>query len=1010
MEQLVENGLTQTRARRSQCPITSSCGEDANPWIGHHEVGLPDCPMATQCTGRAIASCVALSDALRGQASPGGVKTRDIPKTVTTYDSAQRSGVLVVPCSVLSFPVVGADATRQCSEGAASEVLLIRRLPKLRFQPSLSRLQRATPMKFIIRTIALSCAALSLGACGDSHLSVSVPGGGTNGETLRLSFPPGEAVEHRLPFRISGGIRPYESNIEGCPDWVTLFPDQGVLAGVAPVGEGGTHFCTYRVTESDPGFRPARSVTYGLRLEVGEGGSATTSSDPSYHLGTARFTTHQPLVLEQIGAHHAYARGLTGRGVRIGIEDTVVDYTQRPEFGNRIRLSDADGASLVYSRPLGDFPSSDVAACDTDPSCRIWAGNSAGDSEALNRWVQRIVSEDGWPPRDDSVFVLDEHYPQDGSTAQLLRWSEVPTPYGGPGQGGHGTIVASVAAGTNLGVAPEATIIPVAINLTDDQDEDAAALYALQSVIESLPIADRRDLDAAVAREIREDYDKFDIINRSYGARASQLAIAQTDEAVAWYRTNLPRSLRAEWQADRSDSEKTIVVWAAGNDGDPTPALGAGLPYYIPDLRGHSLAVVATDTRTGNIADYSNRCGPLPADWNAVSHGAHYCLAAPGTVRGLVPDRASPGRGRVEAGLTGTSFAAPIVSGALALLMEHFRGTRGNTEIVKRMIDTANRDGHYSDLETYGAGHLDIAAALSPVGSLNAGQSARALSRSSLVTPAAFGSVARRASGIELAAFDAQGFPFWLPLSGLVSARAKSRSPIPQFADREPVDTPAVGLDGLGLQWVGFENAGGIPFLGERNWMVGLDQTSASLARVPRDGEWGYGLSFDDAGYLEAETSGAFGSDLRSGMIWTARTFERDLGKGLTLNAKGTLAFSLPRYQDDAVFSASPSLMSAMSMRIGTETVGLTAEQPLRAESGTGTFRVENGRVENGRRLYDLHRIPLRPDARELRFALRHERMALGGNIAVEVGHSMNVGHVPGESETGFGVAYRMTW
>ena len=45
-----------------------------------------------------------------------------------------------------------------------------------------------------------------------------------------------------------------------------------------------------------------------------------TSSNPAYHLGTARFTTHQPNVLEQVGAHHAYARGLTGRGVRIGIE------------------------------------------------------------------------------------------------------------------------------------------------------------------------------------------------------------------------------------------------------------------------------------------------------------------------------------------------------------------------------------------------------------------------------------------------------------------------------------------------------------------------------------------------------------------------------------------------------------------------------------------------------------------------------------------------------------------
>ena len=73
-----------------------------------------------------------------------------------------------------------------------------------------------------------------------------------------------------MPLRISGGLSPYTSSIEDCPEWVTLFADQGVLAGTAPVGAAGrTFFCTYRVTESDPGIRPQLSVTFGLRLIVG---------------------------------------------------------------------------------------------------------------------------------------------------------------------------------------------------------------------------------------------------------------------------------------------------------------------------------------------------------------------------------------------------------------------------------------------------------------------------------------------------------------------------------------------------------------------------------------------------------------------------------------------------------------------------------------------------------------------------------------------------------------------
>ena len=733
-----------------------------------------------------------------------------------------------------------------------------------------------------------------------------------------------------------------------------------------------------------------------------------TSASPEYHLDTARFTTHQPDVLEQVGAHHAYARDLTGRGVRIGIDDTIVDYTQTAEFGNRVRLRDADGADLLYWHPLGDEPFSDVGRCRRNSTCDIWHGNSQDDDEAHNRWVRQIVEEDGWPTRDDSVFILDQSFSLDGTIGEYYRWWEVPAPYGPSGS--HGTAVASVAAGANLGVAPGATIIPTAKNLSDDQLDEDVASADVQRAIATLPSADRRQLDNELARLVRDDYAKFDIINRSYGTPVSEFAVVYNVESARWFSAYLPQTLNAIWQTDRPDADKTIVVYAAGNDGDPVPGLGALLPYGFPELRGHSLAVVATDPGTGIIAGYSNRCGPLPSDWNAARHGRHYCLAAPGTARALLPNPNTPGQGNVGQ-VSGTSIAAPIVSGALALLKEHFRGTRGNTAIVRRVIDTTSRSGRYAELETYGAGHLDIAAALSPVGALSAGQSARPLGRISLQTPAAFGSVAQRAASVELAAFDDQDFPFWIPVSGLVSAQSDGRSPIPEVGDTEQAGVPATGLGPLGLYWAALEDTGGFPFMsGDREWVMGLGPTSASLARVPHENDWGYGFSFDNAGYLGSRASGAFGSDLRSGMLWASRVHQRALGEGVTLNIKGTLAYSMPQYEDDAIFSASPSVMSATSMRVGTGSTGLTVEQPLRAETGTGTFRVENGLMENGRRLYDVYRVPLRPDAREIRVSLRHEREALGGNIAVEAGHSMNAGHVPGREETSVGLAYQMNW
>ena len=162
-----------------------------------------------------------------------------------------------------------------------------------------------------IRIVIQVCLALFLAACGGSHLSVDLPEGK---QTLDLSFPPEQAVEHPLP-RISGGIRPYESSIEGCPDWVTLIPDQRILAGTAPAADSGkSFFCTFRVTESDPGFRPARSVSYRLRLVV------TASEIPPLALPLPRKislslgTFHSAVLPAATGGVQPYAYSFTCAG------------------------------------------------------------------------------------------------------------------------------------------------------------------------------------------------------------------------------------------------------------------------------------------------------------------------------------------------------------------------------------------------------------------------------------------------------------------------------------------------------------------------------------------------------------------------------------------------------------------------------------------------------------------------------------------------------------------------
>ena len=110
----------------------------------------------------------------------------------------------------------------------------------------------------------------------------------------------------------------------------------------------------------------------------------------------------------------------------------------------------------------------------------------------------------------------------------------------------------------------------------------------------------------------------------------------------------------------------------------------------------------------GEITDFSNRCGIA----------AEFCLAAPGErvrVAYFGPfGKTDPGAALQEE--RGTSVAAPMVTGGLALMKHFFRGQLSNTDLLARLLETADRTGPYADAEIYGRGLMDLGTATSPVG------------------------------------------------------------------------------------------------------------------------------------------------------------------------------------------------------------------------------------------------------------------------------------------------------
>ena len=361
----------------------------------------------------------------------------------------------------------------------------------------------------------------------------------------------------------------------------------------------------------------------------------------------------------------------------------------------------------------------------------------------------------------------------------------------------HGTMVASVAAGkqdkTDItpmhGVAFEADVLFVAIQLAEpDPDYDPVDIGDDDGSGNVSGAPDFTGIDNFFSQlfEIYNDYD-VDIVNNSYGYSGNI-----NDYTEAQVRYAFPNTIAEMSQVGTPDSEKTIYVWAAGNAGGyadqgvdySSPELLPGMAHYIPEIQGHSIAVVSVD-ENGQISDFSSRCGVAQ----------EYCIAAPGgKVTAAYPTSTSDtgiyiGNTNDDnynncitdnscyAVTSGTSFAAPFVSGGLAVIADHFEGQLGSQEIVSRLFSTANKKGVYADMAIYGQGLMDLNAATEPVGQVSAMMS---LSLSGPMTPAIFSNIQLTSpsfgdaitNGIgnhSVIFFDALDAPFRRSLSSLVS-------------------------------------------------------------------------------------------------------------------------------------------------------------------------------------------------------------------------------------------------
>ena len=170
--------------------------------------------------------------------------------------------------------------------------------------------------------------------------------------------------------------------------------------------------------------------------------------------------------------------------------------------------------------------------------------------------------------------------------------------------------------------------------------------------------------------------DSLKISNNSWGSSTSI-----NNTSTSWINSNYSSTVTA---LQNAVSNGVIFVFATGNDYRTTPAWTSAIPYRISNLEDGWLAVTAVDLNLQET-DYTNRCG-LAAD---------FCVTAPGG--GLASDEslgiyAAKANTNDYIRYSGTSMAAPHVSGMLANLFQKFPSLT-SAQIRTRILNSATYAG-----------------------------------------------------------------------------------------------------------------------------------------------------------------------------------------------------------------------------------------------------------------------------------------------------------------------------
>ncbi len=244
-------------------------------------------------------------------------------------------------------------------------------------------------------------------------------------------------------------------------------------------------------------------------------------------------------------------------------------------------------------------------------------------------------------------------------------------------------------------------------------------------------------------------------------ARGVDLAVANNARVINISLGGSPANSILRAAIDRATTAGIVIVISAGNDGVTDPAAAVNpdlLPQIANETIAHNLVIIAgaLDASNTALAGFSNKAG---------NSAAHYIGALGDNVH--IVDTAG------KAFLwSGTSFSAPVVSGAVVLLAQAFPNLTG-AQIVDLLFRTAVDIGTPGVDTTYGHGAIDIARAFAPQGQASLAASSVAVSLTNNGTLSAPMGDATQ-GGLSTIIQDSYGRAFTLDLGQAISHAPRS--------------------------------------------------------------------------------------------------------------------------------------------------------------------------------------------------------------------------------------------